>query len=106
MIDLLKNIKVTGVACSMICTLFSFTFKESIAETEFTYYYFFEDKYVGTLLMSEGIMFILGSVILTMIPDSKKNFNFICMLGTIGFAITMILEGPFFGITVSRISGW
>ena len=31
-VDLLKNIKVAGVACCMITTLFSFTFKESIAE--------------------------------------------------------------------------
>lgn len=104
--DLLGNLKVLGVACSMVCTLFSFTFKESIAEPEFTEYYFFPVTLVGPLLMSEGIMFILGSVILTMIPDSKKNYNFICMLGTIGFAITMILEGPFWGISVSRDSGW
>ena len=104
--DLLKNIKVLGVACCMVSTLFSFTFKESIAEPEFTEYYFFGVADVGYLLMTEGIMFILGSVILTMIPDSKKNYNFICMLGTIGFSITMVLEGPFWGIEVSRGSGW
>lgn len=90
----------------MVCTLFSFTFKESIAEPEFTGYYFFSNSDVGTLLMSEGIMFILGSVILTMIPDNKKNFNMICMLGTIGFSLTMVLEGPFWGISVNRITGW
>jgi hypothetical protein len=104
--DLLGNLKVLGVACSMVCTLFSFTFKESIAEPEFTEYYFFPVSLVGPLLMSEGIMFILGSVILTMIPDSKKNYNFICMLGTIGFATTMVLEGPFWGISVGRKDGW
>lgn len=104
--DLLANIKVLGVACSMVSTLFSFTFKESIAEPELTAYYFFSVADVGSLLMSEGIMFILGSVILTMIPDSKKNFNLICMLGTIGFSITMILEAPFWGITVNRVTGW
>lgn len=104
--DLMKNIKVAGVACCMITTLFSFTFKESIAEPEFTEYYFFTVAAVGPLLMSEGIMFILGSIILTMIPDSKKNYNFICMLGTIGFSLTMILEGPFWGINVSREDGW
>jgi len=104
--DLLKDIKVLGVACSMCCTLFSFTFKESIAEPEFTEYYFFSVANVGPLLMSEGIMFILGSVILTMIPDSKKNYNFMCMLGTIGFSLTMVLEGPFWGINVSRVDGW
>lgn len=104
--DLLKDLKVAGVACSMVCTLFSFTFKESIAEPEFTEYYFFAVADVGYLLMSEGVMFILGSVILTMIPDGKKNYNLICMLGTIGFAITMVLEGPFWGIDVSRVDGW
>ena len=104
--DLLGHLKVLGVACSMVCTLFSFTFKESIAEPEFTEYYFFPVSMVGPLLMCEGIMFILGSVILTMIPDSKKNYNFLCMLGCIGFSITMVLEGPFWGIDVSRKSGW
>lgn len=104
--DLVKNFKVVGVACSMISTLFSFTFKESIAEPEFTEYYFFPVSSVGILLMSEGFMFIFGSIILTMISDHKKNFNLICMLGTIGFSITMILEGPFWGIHVSRSYGW
>ena len=104
--DLMKDLKVAGVAFSMISTLFSFTFKESIAEPEFTEYYFFPVADVGYLLMSEGVMFILGSVILTMIPDSKKNYNFIVMLGTIGFSICMVLEGPFWGINVSRVSGW
>ena len=104
--DLLKDIKVLGVACSMICTLFPFTFKESIAEPEFTEYYFFPVADVGTLLMSEGVMFILGSIIITMIPDSKKNYSLITTLGTIGFAITMVLEGPFWGINVTRETGW
>lgn len=103
---ILKNVKVLGVACCMVTTLFSFTFKESIAEPEFTEYYFFAVADVGTLLMAEGVMFILGSVILTMIPDSKKNYDLICTLGTVGFAVTMILEGPFWGITVSRVDGY
>jgi len=96
--DLLKIFPLlTTALCTTLC-LFCFTFKEALLQPEQQTYYGLKSIYVSMTFTSESIMFIGSSIIISLIPERKKNFVKLVLAGAIIFCIGMIIEGPFIGI--------
>jgi hypothetical protein len=55
--------------------------------------------------MIESIMFVGFSLVISIVPDKKKNFGKICLAGTVFYTVSMLLEGPLKGLPVSRSTG-
>ena len=50
--------------------------------------------------MIEGYSFIMGSLIISLIPNSKKNFNKMCLFGVFLYSISMMTGGPIYFIKI------
>ena len=50
-------------------------------------------------------MFVGFSLVISIVPDKKKNFNKICLVGTIFYTLSMFFEGPLKGLPADRHTG-
>ena len=55
--------------------------------------------------MVESIMFVGMSIVISIVPEKKKNFNKLCLLGAGLYTVSMFCEGPVIGLPVSRSIG-
>ena len=55
--------------------------------------------------MIESIMFVGFSLVVSIIPDRKKSFNKLCLVGTILYTLSMLFEGPLIGLPAKRNYG-
>ena len=52
--------------------------------------------------MVEGFTFIIGSILINLIPKKYRNFNKLCLIGTFFYIIGMLLGGPSIMIDIPR----
>ena len=102
---LLKRFNVLSVAGCTCCALFGFTFKESILEPTCMNFFGLSSSDTAFVQMIESIMFVGFSLIISIIPDRKKNFNKLCLFGTIFYTLSMLFEGPLIGIPANKSNG-
>jgi MFS family permease len=55
--------------------------------------------------MIESVMFVGFSLVISIVPDKKKNFGKICLVGAILYTLSMFFEGPVIGLPTSRKTG-
>ena len=50
-------------------------------------------------------MFVGFSLVISVVPDKKKHFGKLCLVGAILYTLSMLFEGPVMGLPASRKTG-
>ena len=82
----------------MVC----FHAKEPIMSPMFYYYHGMSEFDFANITMVEGYFFMIGSLLMSIIPERTKNFNKLCLAGIFFYSLSMIVGGPVFFIKVGK----
>ena len=68
--------------------------KEAIFEPTFANYFGLADTETAEVAMIEGYTMIATSVVIALVPDSKKNYNKLTFVGALIFCLAISVAGP------------
>jgi|TARA_B110000285_G_scaffold135581_1_gene151908 MFS family permease len=103
--DLLQRFNCFTVAACTYLAVFCMVIKEAIFEPTFENYFGLVDTETAQVAMIEGYTMIATSILIALVPDSKKNYNKLTLVGALIFCLAIFVEGPITLIEPARKEG-
>jgi predicted MFS family arabinose efflux permease len=103
--DLLRRFNCFTVFACTTCAVFCMVIKEAIFEPTFENYFGLVGTETAHIAMLEGYTMIATSLLIALIPDSKKNYNKLTLIGAMIFSVAIFVEGPITLIEPARKEG-
>jgi hypothetical protein len=103
--DLMRRFNCFTVVACTYSAVFCMVVKEAIFEPTFENYFGLVGAETAHVAMIEGYTMIATSILIALIPDSKKNYNKLTLVGALIFCVAIFVEGPITLIEPSRKDG-
>jgi len=101
MSTLLKQYNQFSIACCIITVLWAYCQYEAIIAETLENYSGINSTRLGLITALQGVAFVLVTIPMGMIPQSKKNPNKLVLVGALLFCCAQFVTGPVHGISVA-----